>query len=133
MTASIGPFDRFDKRVAYMGWWRLDDAGHPVPCKSLDELNRGTVEARRVARDEVVPGCEVSTAFLGLDHSFSNDGPPIWWETFVRAKAALEEYRAKRAAQAKAYRDERFEEKAKIEIMAKRADLRTYQREKDGG
>lgn len=37
---------------------------------------------RRVEYDEV-RGLRVSTVFLGLDHNFSNDGPPILFETMV--------------------------------------------------
>lgn len=36
---------------------------------------------RRVAQ-ETVGDCEISTVFLGTDHSFSG-GPPILWETMV--------------------------------------------------
>lgn len=37
---------------------------------------------RTVARTEV-DGFLVSTVFLGLDHNYSDDGPPILWETMV--------------------------------------------------
>lgn len=36
---------------------------------------------RRVARTELLDGSEVSTVFLGLDHSFADDGPPVLFET----------------------------------------------------
>ena len=39
-------------------------------------------DARRVAFDQVAPGFEVSTVFLGLDHRFGN-GPPLLFETMV--------------------------------------------------
>jgi hypothetical protein len=38
---------------------------------------------RRVAFTVVAPGIEVSTVFLGLDHRFIGDGPPIVFETMV--------------------------------------------------
>lgn len=54
----------------------------PVPCDDLLEWGRQfEQEERRVARteqDEV----EVSTVFLGLDHSFGG-GPPLLFETMV--------------------------------------------------
>jgi hypothetical protein len=31
----------------------------------------------------MIGDAKVSTVFLGLDHSFSEDGPPILWETMV--------------------------------------------------
>lgn len=41
----------------------------------------GDIKNRVVKRTEV-GGCEVSTVFLGLDHSF-DDGPPVLFETLV--------------------------------------------------
>ena len=38
--------------------------------------------SRTVAREKVGRS-EVSTVFLGLDHRFTADGPPILWETMV--------------------------------------------------
>ena len=39
--------------------------------------------ARRVAQDEPAPGIWVSTVFLGIDHRFIGDGPPILFETMT--------------------------------------------------
>jgi len=39
-------------------------------------------DARVVARDQIGES-RVSTVFLGLDHNFMGDGPPILWETMV--------------------------------------------------
>lgn len=38
---------------------------------------------RHVARTEFSAGVEVSTVFLGLDHRFSGNGPPLLFETIV--------------------------------------------------
>lgn len=38
---------------------------------------------RHVALDEVAPGITVSTVFLGLDHNWTDHGPPILFETMV--------------------------------------------------
>jgi len=39
---------------------------------------------RRVAVDQSADGAvHVSTVFMGLDHNFGADGPPILWETLV--------------------------------------------------
>jgi len=40
------------------------------------------IDARRVARTEVAEGVEVSTVFLGIDHSWGS-GPPLLFETMV--------------------------------------------------
>lgn len=36
----------------------------------------------RVAKD-ITPDCNVSTVYLGFDHSFGDDGKPALWETMV--------------------------------------------------
>lgn len=41
---------------------------------------------RQVARDVIGP-YRVSTVFLGLDHSFTTDGPPLIFETMVFTSA----------------------------------------------
>ncbi len=40
-------------------------------------------ERRRVADSEPVKGVRVSTVFLGLDHSFGSEGPPLLFETMI--------------------------------------------------
>jgi hypothetical protein len=40
-------------------------------------------ENRRVAFDEMPDGSVVSTVFLGIDHNFSLEGPPILFETMI--------------------------------------------------
>jgi len=40
------------------------------------------IDARRVAYTEV-PGGYVSTVFIGLDHNFTSDGPPLLFETMI--------------------------------------------------
>jgi hypothetical protein len=39
--------------------------------------------SRRLLHDEPAPGVRVSTVFLGLDHNFSQSGPPVLWETMI--------------------------------------------------
>lgn len=39
--------------------------------------------ADRSVAQTIVQGFIVSTVFLGLDHRFSGEGPPILWETMV--------------------------------------------------
>ena len=40
-------------------------------------------ENRVVKQEEIAPDVSVSTVFLGLDHRFGGDGPPIVFETMV--------------------------------------------------
>ena len=60
------------------------DADHrPVACDLMtwarffeDARNRRVAEA-------YINGRRVSTVFIGLDHNFTGDGPPLLWETMV--------------------------------------------------
>ena len=58
--------------------------GHiPVPC-DIHEFGRVMESSERiVAKTEVAPGVQVSTVFLGLDHNFFGDGPPLLFETMI--------------------------------------------------
>ena len=59
----------------------LNDKGEPMLCDDIVTwANWFEAADRRVAITQV-EGCIVSTAFLGIDYSFS--GPPIVWETMV--------------------------------------------------
>lgn len=61
----------------------LDSHGNPVPCENLMAWGQWMeVMDRRVAYTSVY-GVRVSTVFLGLDHNFFSDGPPILFETMV--------------------------------------------------
>lgn len=77
-------------RTPWHGRYILDEAGQPVPCDDLMEWGRfmGNIDRRRVAQDmdegdESGVRVRVSTVFLGLDHNFFGDGPPVLWETLV--------------------------------------------------
>jgi hypothetical protein len=66
----------------------LDDRGEPVPTFDPLEWGRWFETAERhVAHDmdegEGAAHVRVSTVFLGLDHNFWGNGPPILWETLV--------------------------------------------------
>lgn len=62
----------------------LDENGEPQPEPDLMKwgLWFEDIEKRRVAWTEI-EGVNVSTIFLGLDHNFSDGGPPILWESYV--------------------------------------------------
>ncbi len=62
----------------------LNANGEPVPCPDLMKWGAwfGNGEGRIVAKT-AAGGSMVSTVFLGLDHNFCGDGPPILWETMI--------------------------------------------------
>jgi hypothetical protein len=62
----------------------LDANGEPVPCPDPMTWIRWMEDAGAVvlAKDVVGP-LEVSTVFLGLDHSHAHAGPPVLWETMI--------------------------------------------------
>jgi hypothetical protein len=69
-------------------YYMLD--GHtPVPTEDAVEWGlwyQNSSEQRIVSRDgDEESGWWVSTVFLGLDHSFHGDGPPILFESLVFA------------------------------------------------
>lgn len=60
------------------------DGKEVVPAPDLLAWARWFETAdRRVARTDLDSGVWVSTVFLGLDHSWSGDGPPIVFETMA--------------------------------------------------
>jgi hypothetical protein len=60
-------------------WYRLEGRTvSPDPSRRFQPI-----EERRIARTEVTPEVSVSTVFLGIDHSFNRDGPPLLFETMV--------------------------------------------------
>jgi hypothetical protein len=71
------------------GYYVLDAAGQPLPAKSVEEWARwfeatssDDAAGRRVARDRIDGGVEVSTVFLGMDHSFLL-GAPLLFESMI--------------------------------------------------
>lgn len=66
-----------------VGQYILNDAGEPVAVDDLYDWGRWLSETdRHVAKAVLRGGVTVSTVFLGLDHSFCEDGPPVW-ETMI--------------------------------------------------
>lgn len=55
-----------------------------IPVKiSIQEWARGDVEDFRVGLTTLDTDEEVSTVFLGLDHNWTNQGPPLLFETMI--------------------------------------------------
>jgi len=63
----------------------LDDDGNPVRCDDIVAWGHWYQNTRNriVAQDFDEQGEGISTVFLGMDHSFTEKGPPILWETLV--------------------------------------------------
>jgi hypothetical protein len=55
----------------------------PVPCVDFMEWAQWFETADRHVVETWVHGCRVSTIFLGLDHSYFADRPPVLFETMV--------------------------------------------------
>lgn len=62
--------------------WILDDKGRPVPVDLLTWAKWfGTAD--RIVCQETIAQNRISTIFLGIDHNWWSDGPPILWETMT--------------------------------------------------
>ena len=73
-----------DDDFPYCGHYILDGK-KPVKCPDLMKFARSfedNDDARTVACEDI-EGVTVSTVFLGIDHNFHGDGPPILFETLV--------------------------------------------------
>ena len=60
-----------------------DENGDIKPTYDLMKWGRWFEAADRHVALTEVGGGKVSTVFLGLDHRFFGDGPPLLWETMV--------------------------------------------------
>lgn len=63
--------------------YKLDSNGSPVPCPNLFEWAEWFETAQRQVKHDTFGEIRVSTVFLGIDHNWREDGPPILWETMV--------------------------------------------------
>jgi hypothetical protein len=64
-----------------MTWYKLDENRRAVKCDAIESSKYMAENGRRVAFD-AVGRVEVSTVFLGLDHSYSGH-TPLLFETMV--------------------------------------------------
>ena len=62
--------------------YALNERGEPVPVEDLLSWARLFETDNRHVGLERIGRSEVSTVFLGIDHSFG-EGPPVLWETMV--------------------------------------------------
>lgn len=68
--------------VLRTGHYILNENGQPIPA-DLDTWARWFEKRDRILKQEWIGRSWVSTVFLGLDHNYSEEGPPILWETLV--------------------------------------------------
>jgi hypothetical protein len=63
----------------------LDASGKPVPEPDLLAWGKWFQDngQQRIVKKDKIGDSTVSTVFLGLDHNFAPDGPPLIWETMV--------------------------------------------------
>lgn len=65
-------------------YYILNDQKEVIPCSDIrtwGEMFKDT--SRRVVASTKVGGIHVSTVFLGLDHNYLEEGPPLVFETLV--------------------------------------------------
>lgn len=60
----------------------LDDEGN-LKVVDLMTWARWFETAERQTASDFLGDVRVSTVFLGIDHNFSDDGPPLFWETMI--------------------------------------------------
>jgi len=74
----------------------------PVPCDDLMRWARWIETSDRRIERTMIGSIKVSTVFLGIDHNYCDDGPPILFETMVFGGAHdQEQYRYSTLAEAK--------------------------------
>lgn len=66
-----------------LGFYRLDENHNLVRCRDVYEWARMFEAGNRHVGDEEIGPLRVSTVFLGLDHNYSQKGPPLVFETMI--------------------------------------------------
>lgn len=61
----------------------LDETGNPVPEPDFKAWGRWMATANRHVGKDDIDGVRVSTVFLGIDHQWAHDPPPVLWESMV--------------------------------------------------
>lgn len=68
--------------MVWIGQYILDDDGNPVPEPDTLRWAEWFEHAeQRILQQDHIGDAFVSTVFLGLDHNYSRQGPPVLWET----------------------------------------------------
>jgi hypothetical protein len=103
------------------GIW-FDRDGQPIDVAQANEL-LARENYRRVALTVIRDDVEVSTVWLGLDHNWHDDGPPVIFETMIfGGPLDLECWRYVTEAEAQAGHDE-VVALARLDAQAQASDL----------
>lgn len=65
------------------GCYILDDDNHIVKVDVMTWGKWFENNRRRIGYTEITSEIQVSTVFLGIDHRFGGDGPPVLFETMI--------------------------------------------------
>lgn len=69
------------------GHWIVDENGNPRLTDLLTWADWFEKSENCIVKQDYIQGGEgtvtVSTVFLGIDHNFVDEGPPLLWETMV--------------------------------------------------
>src|SRR5262245_28741598 len=74
------------RRMRMPAYYVLDTEHHLVRVRNVLAWARwyeGNYDKRAVDRTTISGNCFVSTVFIGLDHRFFDDGPPLVFETMI--------------------------------------------------
>ena len=66
-----------------LGHWIVDENGNPRLTDLMTWAHWIEKFDNRVVKQDHIGEVSVSTVFLGIDHNFVDEGPPILWETMV--------------------------------------------------
>lgn len=65
-------------------WYILDNNNKPVFSTALESSEwMENNPNRKVVKQDTVDDIRVSTVFLGLDHAWLKEQPPVLWETMI--------------------------------------------------
>jgi hypothetical protein len=68
------------------------DGRTPVKCDDVLEWAKHFNKEERTVQKTKIGNVEVSTVFLGIDHRFTEDGPPILFETMIFGDKRFEDF-----------------------------------------
>jgi hypothetical protein len=66
-----------------MKYYALDKEHHVHEVSPYQWVKIWKGDTRRVAATEIAKDISVSTVFLGIDHRYRDDGPPLLFETLI--------------------------------------------------
>lgn len=75
-----------DFNAKWIGTYILDENHQPVKASTLEWARWHEDFDNRSVAQTYTEHYHISTVFLGLDHSWSSEGPPILFETMIFAK-----------------------------------------------